>query len=152
MSTGFVAFSLIEFLVLLGSTASSPTHDLVSLIRAEDYFKARNITIKPEQMVSLALKEPADGKTQVQQLLAIRWLGENPAAAKKAEGARAALEQLAAGKKAQDPQGFARLYARQALARLDGQAVPVMAAPAKSAREGCAWFSADTNVVAAVEF
>jgi hypothetical protein len=152
MATGFVAFSLIEFLVLLGSTASSPTHDLVSLIRAEDYFKARNIAVKAEQMVSLALKEPADGKTQVQQLLAIRWLGENPAVAKKAEGARAALEQIAAGKKAQDPQGFARLYARQALARLDDKPVPVAAAPANSVREGCAWFPADTNVVAAVEF
>lgn len=151
MEVSFAALGLIEILVFLGSTASSPTHDLASLLRAEDYFKARNVAVKPEQLVALALKEPADGKSQLQQLLALRWLGENPAAAKKTAGARAALEQIAAGKKAQDPQGFARLYARQTLARLDGKPVPVTTAPRGSLLEGFAWFPADTNLAAAVE-
>lgn len=146
-----VAFGLGEILILLLSMSTSPTHDLVSLIDAEDYFKTRKVAVTAEQMAALALKEPKDGKAQVQQLLALRWLGENPAAAKKGQGARAALEQIAAGKKAQDAQGFARLYARQALARLDGKPVPVTAAPNRLAAEAFSWFPADTNVAAAVD-
>src|SRR5262249_13822868 len=94
-----------------------------------------------------------DGKTQAQQLLAIRWLGEHPDQVKKADGARAVLEQIADGKKAQDGTGFAKLYARQALARLDRKPVSVAAvAPAGSRREeALAWFPADANVVAGLE-
>ena len=147
----FVVFDFVRVLVLLGASVSSPTHDLVSLLRAEDYFKASNIAVKPEQMVALALKEPSDGKTQIQQLLALRWLGENPAAAKKTAGARAALEDIAAGKKAADPQGFARLYARQALARLEGKPLPVATAAAGNLREALAWFPTDATILAAAD-
>src|SRR5262249_29035988 len=149
----FAIFGMMEVLVLLASTSSSPTHDLVSLIRAEDYFKARNIAVDASGMVKLATKDPADGKAQIQQLLAIRWLGEHPAELKKTEGARAALEQVATGKKAQDRSGFAELYARQALARLDDKPLPVAATapPGGLQREAFAWFPADTNIVTGME-
>jgi len=149
----FVAFGMMEFLVLLGSAHSSPTHDLVSLLRAEDYFKSRQIALEAGGLVKLAATEPADGKAQLQQLLAIRWLGENPAKVEKTKEARDILEQIAAGKKAQDRHGFAKLYARQALARLDRKPLPVAAtAPAAGLHpEAFAWFPADTNVVAGME-
>src|SRR5207244_7392490 len=123
------AFSMMQFMLLLATTSSGPNHDLLALVRAEDYFQARNIAVKAGDLVKLAEKEPADGKAQVRQLLAIRWLGEHPAETKKADGARAALEDIAASRRARDPQGFAKLYARQALARLDGKPVPVAATP-----------------------
>src|SRR5687767_3990502 len=104
----FFAVGLLEMIVLLAGSGGLASNDLVSLVQAEDYFKVRNIAVSADKMAELAGKDPADGKTQVQQLLAIRWLGENAADTKKADGARALLEQIAAGKKAQDPHGFAR--------------------------------------------
>jgi hypothetical protein len=141
----------IEILVLLAGGFGSPTHDLVSLIRAEDYFKSRNVALGAKEMVKRATAEPDSGKAQIQQLLAIRWLGKHPDEARK-DNARTALEAIAAGKKAQDKQGFARLYARQALARLDGKPIPA-AAPARPGglKEAISWFPADTTIVAAVE-
>ena len=50
----FVAFGMGELLLLLASTYSSPTHDFVSLIRAEDYFKSRNISLDAADMAKLA--------------------------------------------------------------------------------------------------
>src|SRR5437773_6725770 len=141
---------MMQFLLLLSSAHGSPTHDLVSLLRAEDYFKSRQIALEASGLVKLAATEPADGKAQIQQLLAIRWLGENPAKVEKTPGARDVLEQIAAGKKAQDANGFAKLYARQALARLDRKPLPVaVIAPAAGLHaEAFAWFPADINFVA----
>src|SRR5260370_14372748 len=118
------AIGLLEMLVLLAGTAGLPANDLVSMIQADDYFAARSIAVNAKQMTELADKEPADGKKQVQQLLAIRWLGENPLATRKDVGAHEVLEQIAAGKKGQDLHGFARGHAKQALARLDGKPLP----------------------------
>ena len=78
----------------------------------QDYFKSRHIEIKATDLADLAAKEPADGKTQVAQLLAIRWLGEHGAEVKKASKVRETLEEIALGKKGKDAQGFARDYAR----------------------------------------
>ncbi len=146
-----MAFGMIEVLALLLSGTGSPTHDLVSLIRAEDYFQARNVKLDAAEMVKLALRDPADGKAQVQQLLAIRWLGENADAVKKAEGAKAALEALAAGRKAQDRQGFAKVYAGQALARLAGEPLPAVAAPLGSLADALAWCPIDSQFCGAIE-
>ncbi len=149
----FVGLGLMEILLLLASSAGLPANDLVSLIQPEDYFKARKIDVEADKMVELAGKDPKDGKTQVQQLLAIRWLGDNPAQTKKADGARALLEQIAAGKKGQDPHGFARGHARQALAHLDGKPIPPLATmPDKSLRgDALKWFPADLNMAGGYE-
>jgi hypothetical protein len=149
----FVAFGMMEILLLLGSSHTSPTHDLVSLLRAEDYFQSRNIALEAAGLVKLAATEPADGKAQIQQLLALRWLGENAAKVAKTPEARVVLEQIAAGKKAQDANGFAKLYARQALARLDRKPLPVaVIAPAAGLQaEAFTGFPADINCVAGME-
>ncbi len=148
-----VSFGLMEILLLLASSAGIPANDLVSLVPVEDYFKSRMIEVSADKMIEFAGKAPADSKTSVQQLLAIRWLGENPDAAKKGKGARDLLEQIAAGKKAQDSHGFAKAHAAQALARLDGKPVPPLATvPDKSLRgDALAWFPADSNMAAGVE-
>ena len=143
-----VGIGLMELLILIAGSAGLPSNDAVSLVQPEDYFKARNITVSADRMAELAAKDPADGKTQVQQLLAIRWLGENPVDTKKAAGARALLEQIAAGKKVRDAQGFAKLHAAQALARIDGKDVPPLATmPEKSLRgQALTWFPADITM------
>jgi hypothetical protein len=140
-------------LLLLAGSAGLPANDIVSLMQPEDYFKARKIDVSADKMVELAGKDPADGKTQIQQLLAIRWLGDNAAQAKKADGARALLEQLAEGKKAQDPHGFAKGHALQSLARMDGKPIlPLATTPDKSLRgDALKWFPADLTLAGGYE-
>lgn len=130
-----------------------PANDIVSLVPIEGYFKSHGITASPRTMFELAAKEPADPRTQVRQLLAIRWLGENAAQTMKTEGAHALLEQIAAGKKAQDAHGFARGHAAQALARIAGKPVPALAlATDKSLRaDALAWFSPSMPIFSAYE-
>jgi hypothetical protein len=149
----FVGVGMMEILLLLAGSSGLPANDLVSLIQAEDYFKARKIEVSAEKMVELAGKDPADGKTQIQQLLAIRWLGDNAEQTKKADGARALLERIAEGKKAQDPLGFAKGHARQALARLDGKPIPPLATmPDKSLRgDALKWFPTDLTMAGGYE-
>jgi hypothetical protein len=81
--------------------------DFVSLLDAPQYFKSRGIEMKVEKMLELAGKTPADGKEQVQQLLAIRWLGEHADTIKKTGNARETLQAIADGKEAKDRHGFA---------------------------------------------
>lgn len=107
--------------------------------------------MKLARIVETAGKEPADGKTQIAQLLAIRWLGENSEQTKKDAKARALLEDIAAGKKAQDPQGFAKEYAERSLALLDGKKPAVAKMPENSIRDGLAWFPERTSYFAALD-
>jgi hypothetical protein len=119
-------------MILLVSLSGSGTNELISLIDAQAYFKHHQITVSAESMEKLAGADPTDGKTQVLQLLAIDWLGDNAADGK---SVRATLESIAQGKKAQDAVGFAKVHAARALARLDGKAPPKIAAlPAGSLR------------------
>jgi hypothetical protein len=110
------------FLFLLPLAGSS--NDLLALIDAADYFKSRQIESQPDKLVELAAKKPDGSADRVAQLLAIRWLGENAAETKKTAKGRDTLQQLAEGKLGQDPLGFTKDYARQALARLDGKPLP----------------------------
>src|SRR5262249_32852903 len=96
-----------QLLALLALSGGAST-DVVSWLLPEHYFKAHQIDVTAAKMVELAGKDPADAKTSIAQLLAIRWLGEHPGEVKKAAAARDLLQQIAQGKKAQDPQGFAR--------------------------------------------
>jgi hypothetical protein len=141
--------SFLSILLLLASVGGTSTNDLLSLMDAQDYFQARKIEVKAETMLALASKEPADTKAQVQQLLAIRWLGENPDQASKVRNARETLRQIAEGEKAQGRLGFAQKYAKRSLALLDGKPAPEhRAIPNNSLRaDALRWFPKDATMV-----
>src|SRR5690349_11407500 len=82
------SIGLMELLFLLGWTSGLPANDLVSLIPLADYFSSRGVTVNAREIMALATKEPSTPRAQAQQLLAIRWLGENADATKKQEAAR----------------------------------------------------------------
>lgn len=107
-------------------------NELVSTIDAETYFKARHSALTVDRLLEQAGKKPTNGKEQVAQLLAIRWLGEHADAMRKESRVAALLHQVADGQKGADPQGFARAYASRALDRLEGRPVgrSIGAAPA----------------------
>jgi hypothetical protein len=136
-------------LMVLGMGGGSP--DLISLIPAEEYFQARGVEVSAYKMIELAGKDPVDGKTQTAQLLALRFLASNPAKLKKdSDYAKALklLEQIAAGRKAQDKQGLAKDYAAKTLAILQGKQPVLLAMPENSARdEALRWFPADSSLV-----
>ena len=129
-------------LMLMLSSGGSRSHDLVSIVDADDYFKAHSIEVTADNLVQVAGKEPGDAKSQVAQLLALRWLGEHADQAKKVKNARTTVQGIAEGTTAQDPLGFAKGYAAATLARLDGKPAPKPAAiPANSVgAEALKWF------------
>jgi len=121
--------------------------DLVTLLNAEDYFRTRGIDMEVAKLLELAGKDPVDGKTQIQQLLALRVLGENAQKYKEHFQGDAAkrklLDDVAAGIKAQDKQGFAREYASWAVLQLGGTVAPVaVEIPAPFKEYALAWFPA----------
>src|SRR5258708_4862548 len=146
-----MAISGLEFLLLF--FMGTANNDLVSLIDAEDYFKAHEITVEAGALANLASQDPADGKAQIAQLLAIRWLGEHADLVRKNEGIRAGLEAIAKGKKAQDSLGFAKHYALRALATIDGKDPPALApVPDDSLRsEAFRWFPPQVHVVSGAD-
>src|SRR5262249_14335396 len=77
---------------------------------------------------------------------AIRWLGEH-----KVEKARKTLEKIAQGQVAQDRPGFARDYAKRALAQLDGQAVGPPESFKDRLHEALAWFPEDVACFGALD-
>jgi hypothetical protein len=138
-------------LLVLMSAAGQPT-DLVSLLSPQDYFQTRGIDATPDKLVELAAKDPVDGAGQLGQLLALRSLGQDVSFKKAANNRalRSVIEDIAAGKKAQDKTGFAKEYAQRALAQLDGAQPP--SRPAAGARaDGLAWFPASATFVAGLE-
>jgi hypothetical protein len=140
-------------LLMLISSGGGSAHDLVSVVDAADYFQAHNIDVKADALVDLAGKDPEDAKGQVAQLLALRWLGEHAEQARKVKTARTTIQQIADGKKAQDPLGFAKDYAQATLALLDGKPAPKAAAiPANSvAREALRWFPDSASIFGAFD-
>jgi hypothetical protein len=146
-----IAWTWVEFLLLffMGTT----NNDVVSLIDAEDYFKAHEITVEAGALANLASQDPADGKAQITQLLAIRWLSEHADITRKNEPARSALDAIAKGKKAQDAQGFAKFYAVRALATIDGKEPPALPTiPDDSIRsEAFRWFPPQVHVVSGAD-
>src|SRR5947209_2671889 len=110
-------FGMLSLLLLgLGSTGGAP-RDLVSLMDSADYFLPRQIEIKPDNLLRLAVKKPEDARSELVQLLAIRWLGENgDQLGIQKEAVQKALRQMTAG-----PDDFAKDYAAAALAKLEGK-------------------------------
>jgi len=146
-----MAVSWLGFLMLF--FMGTANNDLVSLIDAEDYFKAHEITVEAGALANLAGQDPADGKGQITQLLAIRWLGEHADITRKNEPARSALDAIAKGKKAQDAKGFAKFYAVRALATIDGKEPPALPTiPDDSLRsEAFRWFPPQVHVVSGAD-
>lgn len=142
----------IELIVLL-LAAGGGLPELAAVADPAQYFEARQVEVTFPKMAALAAAAPRDGKAQMMQLLALRYLGENADKFKKAESYaahRAVLEAIADGKNAQDPQGFAKEYAQRALAQVDGKDLPLPASPALAA-DALSWFPADATIVAALD-
>jgi hypothetical protein len=147
---------MMSWLVMLigfayGGTTVAP--DLASLIDAEAYFKSRRIEINAGALADLAGKSQGQAKAQIEQLLAIRWLGDHADEVKKDEKVRTVLQNIAAGAKTQDPLGFAKEYAQRALARIDGKPVPLHTLPEDSVRtEGLKWFAGDVTFLGGIDY
>jgi hypothetical protein len=127
-------------------------NDLVDFIDAPAYFQSRNIAVTVDKMTELAVQDPIDGKTQIRQLLALRWLEEHPAEVKKSKEFQAIqkqIEEVAQGKKAQDLQGFAAEFAKRTLTAWEGKGgAPTVGVPEDSTRkEGLAWFPKSATLV-----
>jgi hypothetical protein len=149
-ATGGVALGRLFMLLLLVGGGGS--NDLVSLLDAKDYFKAHKVEVTVTKMARLAAGEPAEAGSPVAQLLALRWLGEHAAEVKKAEKFDSILQQVrqvAGGKKAQDPAGFAAEYARRAVRALGDEAGPG-GGEAGAKGSGLAWFPKSVGLVGEV--
>jgi len=151
MAIGIGMFEALLFILLGGATPA----DLVSLMHADDYFEVRKIDLTVEKMIELAGKDPSDGKAQIQQLLALRLLGDDPNEVKKSpqhEAVIKLLKQIADGTKAQDRFGFARDYAGRTLARLEGRILPVTPVVKDSLRvDAFKWFPAAATMIGAAD-
>ena len=143
----------LEVLMILFMAGGGLNTDLASVVPAQSYFKSRAIEIDVEKAADFAGKDPVDGKAQIAQLIALRYLADEPAKLKASPNYlqhRQLLSAIAAGKKANDPQGFAKEYAGNVLARLDGTKLPLATAP--SVREDpFRWFPANANLIGTLD-
>jgi hypothetical protein len=143
----------VEILMLLILSGGGTNTDLAALLPAQSYFQSRGIDISIDKAAALAAKDPVDGKTQIAQLVALRYLAEESAKLKGAPDYaqhRRLLTAIAVGKQAQDPQGFAKEYAAQVLAKLDG--VKPLAVTAPSPRDDSfLWFPANASLLGAFD-
>jgi hypothetical protein len=143
---------LIEILMLVFMTGGA-TSDLVSVLPPAAYFKSRGIDINIDKAVELAAKDPVNGKAQIAQLLALRYLADEAAKLKASpnlERHRQTLTDIATGKNAQDEQGFAKDYAAAALARLDGTKL-TRPAPRALRDEAFGWFPSNATLMGALD-
>ena len=147
------SFGVSLMLLLMGGGGGS---DLLTMLNAEDYFRTRGIETRMDKMMELASKTPAGSKAGVQQLLALRVLGEKAdqlKASREFAEYREILKQIAAGKKAQDNLGFAREYATWTLSRAgvtvaaDNKADPVR----RLQETTLDWFPAKLALAAALD-
>jgi hypothetical protein len=144
----FLPFQVLFFLIFNGGGGAN---DLVSLLDADNYFKSRGIEVSLDKMVEQAGKEPVDAKTQIEQLLSIRVLSEDPDIAKTDKRVVPLLEQIASGKKYQDKLGFAKEYAGRALARIKGKAPPVRSMPKDATTDALRWFPEQSTMVGSLD-
>lgn len=146
-----LGFAEILLLALLGGGMNST--DLVTLIQPTHYFQSRQIEVSIDKMVELAARDPKDPRTQVQQLVALRYLAEEVEMLKKSPNFashRTVLEQVAQGKKASDPAGFAQEFATRVLVRL-GVAKLENRQPATLRKEALTWFPANATFAFAID-
>lgn len=143
--------SWVTFLIL---STTSPA-DFVTVVPEKAYFESRKIDQSLANMLKLASADPGDPQTQVRQLLALRVIGQskkNLEAEGKLETALQLLEQIAAGKKAQDRFGFSKAHASLALAQLTGKAPERSTMPPQSLRaDAWSWFPGSVNLALAID-
>ena len=147
-----VAFGFAEVLMIAVLASGTNSSDVADIVEPAHYFKSRDIVVTLDRMIDIAMREPKDGKAQIMQLTALRHLANESDAFKKASNYasnREAIEEIAAGKRANDPQGFAQEYAQRLLMKLDGKKA---ASPKqRSLREDAlGWFPADVKFAAAL--
>jgi hypothetical protein len=146
-------FGFAEVMMLALLAGGMNNTDLATLVEPQHYFEARQVKVSIDSMIDVALTEPKDGKAQIMQLTALRYLSDEADALKKSANYatnRQALEQIAQGKKAQDKLGFAREYAERLLDKLDGKK-PAMLKTAPIRTDALAWFPADVTLAAALD-
>jgi hypothetical protein len=146
-------FGFAEVLMLAIMTGGTSSTDLIALVQPKHYFQYREWEPSIEKMVDLAFEEPKDAKTQIAQLTALRWLADESEALKKSPkyaDQRKMIEAIAQGKKAQDPEGFAKDYANRVLMKLDN-AKPAAMKPQPFRDDSLAWFPADATLAGAVD-
>jgi hypothetical protein len=147
-----IGFAEIIVLALLSGGLSDT--DLITLVQPTHYFKSRQIEISVDRAIELANKDPKDAKTQIMQLSALRYLADESATLKKSTtyaDYRKVIEQIAQGKKAQDPEGFARDYANRVLLKLDN-AKPEAAKFRPVREDALNWFPANVTIAGALDF
>jgi hypothetical protein len=137
--------------LLAALCASEGPIDIVSLIPANEYFQSRGIDRTFDKLIELAGQTPSSGKEQIAQLLALRQIAADAKSIKQSPSlaaTRALLEQIAQGKKANDPTGFAAEYAKQALMALDGRKLEN--GDADGWKDGAKWIPSDVTLFAAI--
>jgi hypothetical protein len=137
------------FWLSVGSHGDLQT-DLLSMVPTDGYLQHHELELTTPKMLEVAKTSPTDPKGIAQQLLAIRWFGENrDKLGDQRQAVKAALETLA-----QAPAGFARDYAALSLARIDGKPLPQLRTmPQGSVRgEALAWFPDDVSLVGSIDF
>lgn len=149
-----MGFGFAEILVLAVMSGGMSNADLVTIVQPSHYFKSRQIEISIDKAIELAGQEPKTAKAQIMQLTAMRYLTNDADALKKSPkyaAHRRTIEQIAAGKIAADPQGFAQEYAAALLAKLDGTKVnEPRHAPLRA--DALSWFPTDVALALAVDF
>jgi hypothetical protein len=143
------SFSLILMLLLGPIAGGQLPNDVAANLDPSDYFFSRRIEGGPKSMLELAGKKPSTPSDVLAQLLAIRWLSENPdKLAEHKDATLKALKQLAEG-----PAGFATDYAQRGIARLEGKPLPIVHSFAKGSVRGEAlsWFPEDVNLFGAYD-
>ncbi len=147
-----IGLGFAEMLVLALVSGGMNSTDLVALLPPAHYFQSRQIQVSIDRMIDIALTEPTTPKAQIMQLTALRYLADETDNIKKANNYatnRDAIEQIAQGKKANDPAGFAKEYAQRVLLKLDAKKTdPVKSQPLRE--DALNWFPADVRIAFAV--
>jgi hypothetical protein len=143
-----VASVHIIFLLAMALGSGGVPVELAQFIEPADYFAPRNVEVKPESLLAVATKAPADAKEGFKQLLAIRWLGDNKdQLGSSKEAVRKGLQQLAEGR-----DEAVKDYARTALARIDGKPAPARVMPKNSVRlQALEWFPQEVTLASALD-
>lgn len=148
-----IGLGFAEILMLALMSGGASTTDLVALVQPAHYFQGRQIQVSIDRMIDIAIAEPNTPKAQIMQLTALRYLTDEAENLKKGKNYatnRDAIELIAQGKKANDPQGFAREYAQRLLLKLDGKkAEPAKYRPIRE--DALGWFPADIKIALALD-
>ena len=143
-----------EILMLLAMGGGQT--DALSYLDPVRYFESRKIPVTVEKMVELSGQDPTDGKKQVQQLFALRWLAKNADKVKadpKFAQIKAHVTDIAAGKKGRDLQGFSVDYAQRTLVAFGNKNAHSPATIPKDsvAKDALRWFPKDATLTGAFD-